>query len=240
MLTKNQLVELPPYEDKLDEYVTRWRHSRMSSSRKRKCAMLFAEAVEAMDTLSRADRTIAIFGAAREPSGSEKYNRTAALAEMLGRAGYDILQGDGPGHMEAAALGAVRAGRRAFGLTIISASTFEKEPNPYTTHHILQHNMFTRKFAFLEADGFVFMDYGIGTLDEHTEVVTQLQLGLMQRKPAVCFGTKEWGKIQLLLTQLVEEGKMSPADLELFSVTDDPEQVVSILLKACPPTTIVE
>ena len=156
---------------------------------------------------------------------------------MLGRAGYDIVQGDGPGIMEAAALGAVRAGRRAFGLTIISASTFEKDPNPFTTHHIPQHNMFSRKFAFLEADGFVVMgDYGIGTLDEITEVLTQLQLGLLHGKPVVCVG-HEWARFTALLEELVEEGKMSRSDLDLFFVIDDDnlQAAVDAMLAHCPP-----
>ncbi len=197
--------------------------------------MLLAEAIDAMDSLSRADRTISIFGSARVKPESPGYKKTVFIAEMLGRAGYDIVEGDGPGIMQAAAEGAVRAGRRAFGLTIISASTFEVAPNPWSTHHIPQHNMFTRKFAFLESDGFVIMgDYGIGTLDEITEVLTQLQLGLLHGKPVVCVG-KEWVRWQTLLEELVAEGKMSPDDLELFSVTDDVETVVNTMLKHCPP-----
>jgi uncharacterized protein (TIGR00730 family) len=232
----NEPRELPPYEDLLDEYVKRLRNSDMSALRKRMCAMLLAESIDAMDSLTRADRTISIFGSARTSPDSPGYIKTVKIAELLGLAGYDIIQGDGPGIMQAAAEGAVKAGRRAFGLTIISNGTFEAKPNPFTTHHIPQHNMFTRKFAFLQADGFVIMgDYGIGTLDECTEVLTQLQLGLLKGRPVVCVG-KEWARWRKLLEDLVEEGKMSPGDLELFSICDDPEDVVAIMLEHCPPT----
>ena len=62
MTTRDEMVELPAYEDSLDQYFERLRLSTMSDERKRKCAMLFAEAVDAMCSLSAADRTIAIFG----------------------------------------------------------------------------------------------------------------------------------------------------------------------------------
>lgn len=90
-----------------------------------------------------------------------------------------------------------------------------------------------QKTACDSADGFVFTDYGIGTLDEFTELITQMQLGLLQGKPTVCLGTNQWGPVQALLSQLVDEGRMSPGDLSLFRISDDLEEVVSLMVQHC-------
>jgi predicted Rossmann-fold nucleotide-binding protein len=95
--------------------------------------------------------------------------------------------------------------------------------------------MFTRKFAFLEADGFVCVGYGIGTLDEWTEVLTQIQLGLLHGKPVVCVGVQEWAPMRRVVEGLVKEGKMSPEDLQLFSIVDEPADVLSAISRAVSP-----
>jgi len=232
---KSGRIVLPAYEDTIEAYVERLRNSKMSAARKRKCALLFAEAVEAMDMLSNTGRrTIAIMGSAREPSGSVKFERTVTTARMLA-AHYNIIQGEGPGHMEAAALGAIQGGAAAIGLRIIAEAIYEQVSNPHTTLSITFHDLFARKFAFLQADGYVFFDYGIGTLDEFFDVLANIQLGLLAKKPVVCVGGDTWGRLQKLLLELADEGRISRDDLSLFQVTDDPDEVLKIMLELAPP-----
>jgi uncharacterized protein (TIGR00730 family) len=232
---KDKRVVLPAYEDTLETYVARLRGSNMSADRKRKCALLFAQAVEAMDILSSTGRrTIAMMGSAQEPQGSAKFDRTVSIAEMLAPH-YNIIQGEGPGHMAAAALGAVRGGAQAIGLRIVAEALYQQVSNAHTTLSVTFHNLFARKFAFLEADGYVFLDYGIGTLDEFTDVLANIQLGLLEQKPVVCVGMDTWRRVRSLLRQLAKEGRIRPEDLKLFSITDDPRKVVETMLKAAPP-----
>jgi uncharacterized protein (TIGR00730 family) len=228
-------VVLPAYEEMLDTYVARLRDSKMSPARKRKCAVLFAEAVEAMDLMaSTGKRTIAGMGSAREPKGTPKYERAVTVARLLAPH-YNVIQGEGPGFMEAFAFGAQEGGALAIGLRIIADAIFEQVSNPHTSLSITFHDLFARKFAFLQADGYVFFDYGIGTLDEFFEVLAQVQLGLLAKKPVVCVGVDAWGPIQKLLKDLAEAGRISWEDLDLFRLTDDPEEVLQIMLELAPP-----
>jgi uncharacterized protein (TIGR00730 family) len=232
---KEKHVELPAYEDTLETYVARLRGSNMSAERKRKCALLFAQAVEAMDVLSKTGRrTVALMGSSTEPQGSAKFDRTVTIAEILAHH-YNIIQGEGPGHMAAAAFGAVRGGAIAIGLRIVAEALYQQVSNAHTTLSVTFHNLFARKFAFLEADGYVFLDYGIGTLDEFTDVLANIQLGLLEQKPVVCVGTDTWQRVRSLLEELAKEGRIRPDDLKLFTITDDPQKVLSTMLKYAPP-----
>jgi uncharacterized protein (TIGR00730 family) len=134
-----------------------------------------------------------------------------------------ICTGGGPGIMEAANRGAFEAGAPNLGLNI--ALPHEQEGNPYVTPSLSFkfHYFAARKMHFLmRAKAMVAFPGGFGTLDELFEVLTLVQTKKTQPVPIILFGSNYWKRL-LNLDMLAEEGMISPEDLRLFHVTDDPQ-----------------
>ena len=239
-INKEDLLPLPDFVSQLPEAMARLMASDMTDERKKLCAMLFVESVNAMDLMAQGTRTIAGLGSAREKSRTRLYKHSVSLGKQFGELGYDGVQGDGPGFMEGFARGLrMVPGRKVFGLGITSRSKFEKEPNPYPTHRSMHHNMHTRNFAFFQADAGICFNPGAGTIYEKVGWLVEMQMGLSRPKPLVLFGTAGWREWEKLLSELVKEGRMSPSDLELFSITDKEQEAIDLVLKHAPLPEVV-
>jgi hypothetical protein len=71
---------------------------------------------------------------------------------------------------------------------------------------------------------------GFGTLDELTEALVLIQTRTIRHFPVVLVGTRFWGGlVDWIGSALVEQGLISPEDLDLFTVTDDPAAVVQTI-----------
>ena len=172
------------------------------------------------------------FGSARTSPHDPEYALARETARIVGEAGLAIITGGGPGAMEAANRGARDAGALSIGLNI--ELPFEQGLNPHCDIGLEFHYFFTRKIMFVRyASGFVVFPGGFGTLDETFEALTLIQTGKIRHFPVVMVGTDYWaGLIDWVRERLVAEGKVSPHDLDLFSVTDDPYYVRDRLMAA--------
>jgi uncharacterized protein (TIGR00730 family) len=172
------------------------------------------------------------FGSARTSPHDPEYALARETARIVGDAGLAIITGGGPGAMEAANRGARDAGALSIGLNI--ELPFEQGLNPYCDIGLEFHYFFTRKIMFVRyASGFVVFPGGFGTLDETFEALTLIQTGKIRHFPVVMVGTDYWGGlIDWMRERLVAERKISPHDLDLFSVTDDPYDVRDRLMAA--------
>lgn len=184
----------------------------------------FANAMEELDDLGPA---IGIFGSARTPADSPVWASAHRMAQSLAGKGFAVITGAGPGVMEAANLGARRAGGRSVGLGI--ELPFETSMNPGVTMGISFRHFFTRKVMFLRSSqGFIVMPGGLGTFDELFEALTLVQTGKVAHFPVVLFGSAYWGGLVDWLRDIaLAQGTISAADLDLFLVTDDEEQAVA-------------
>jgi uncharacterized protein (TIGR00730 family) len=193
---------------------------------------IMGEFVAGFDALSQVGPAISIFGSARTLPGDPQYEVCRRTARLLGEAGFSIITGGGPGIMEAANRGAREAGALSVGCNI--ELPFEQESNPYLDVGIDFRYFFVRKTMFVKyACGFVIFPGGFGTLDELFEALTLIQTGKVHDFPVVLFGTSYWkGLVDWVRDTLDVEGKISPGDLELLRLTDDPEEVVRILEEA--------
>ena len=127
--------------------------------------------------------------------------------------------------MEAANRGARDAGALSIGLNI--ELPFEQGTNPYCDIELEFHYFFVRKVMFVRyASGFVVFPGGFGTLDELFEALTLIQTDKIREFPVILVGCEYWGGlVDWLRERLLGEGKISPPDMELFCVTDDPLEV---------------
>jgi len=148
-----------------------------------------------------------------------EYSESRPPAERL----Y-ICTGGGPGIMEAANRGAYEAGAPNVGLNI--TLPHEQSGNRYITPSLCYkfHYFALRKMhLMMRAKALVVFPGGYGTLDELFEVLTLVQTGKVKPVPIVLFGTAFWQRL-LNWDALVEEGTISPEDLQLFCQTDDPNE----------------
>jgi len=191
-----------------------------------------AEFVEGFGLLAEIGRAITIFGSARTPRDHPEYELTRQLGYALAKAGYAVITGGGPGVMEAANKGCMEAEGTSIGLGI--ELPFEQGLNPYVDIGIDFRYFFVRKTMFVKyAQGFVFMPGGFGTLDELFEALVLVQTQKVTRFPVVLMGTEYWsGLFEWIRRRALEEGKISPTDLDLVQVTDDPDEVVRIMRDA--------
>ncbi len=185
---------------------------------------------EGFDELSGLCDAVSIFGSARLAPDNLYYQKTVELAELLSKEGFAIISGGGPGVMEAANKGAQLQDQLSIGLNI--ELPLEQKPNPYQSLSLNFRYFFVRKVMFVRYSmGYVCMPGGFGTLDEFFEALTLMQTHKAYPLPLVLFGTDFWsGLMDWLKGKLIEYGTISPEDLDLITVTDDPQKVVDIMV----------
>ncbi|MGR6967710.1 LOG family protein [Geodermatophilus sp. URMC 61] len=191
-----------------------------------------SEFVEGFGLLAELPRAVSVFGSARTPQDSPYYASGVAIGAALARAGYAVITGGGPGAMEAANRGASEAGGLSVGLGI--ELPFEQELNEWVDVGIAFRYFFVRKTMFVKyAQAFVILPGGFGTLDELFEALTLVQTRKVTRFPVVLFGSEYWsGLVDWLRKTMVPAATIKDIDLDLFTVTDDVDEVVRIVQEA--------
>lgn len=191
---------------------------------------IMAEFVDSFETMSKVGPAVTVFGSARTRPADRYYKKAVALARQLGKHGLATITGGGPGVMEAANKGAAEAGAASVGLNI--ELPHEQRGNPYATTPIQFHYFFSRKVCFVKYSvGFVFMPGGFGTLDEFFEVLTLMQTQRIPRYPMILFGKSYWDGLLRWAQKSMGGGHfISPGDLDLVTVTEEPDEAVGIIL----------
>ncbi|MEO6447271.1 MAG: TIGR00730 family Rossman fold protein [Gemmatimonadaceae bacterium] len=191
-----------------------------------------SEFIEGFDTLASVRKGVTIFGSARTGPDDPQYAAAQETARLLANAGFAVLTGAGPGIMEAANKGAKLAGGRSIGCNI--ELPFEQGANPYVDTLINFRYFFVRKTMFIKySNAFVIFPGGFGTLDELFEALTLIQTGKIHQFPVILFGRHYWaGLIRWMQSRVLVERKISPGDMDLMLVTDDPEEAAQAVIEA--------
>lgn len=192
---------------------------------------IIGEFVDGVETLHDLGPAVSIFGSARTKETSPYYKQAEKIAKLLVEKKFAVITGGGPGIMEAANKGASEAGGTSVGLNI--NLPFEQSSNKYLNVGIDFNYFFIRKVMFVKyASAYVIMPGGFGTLDELFESMTLIQTQRIKPLPVVLVGTKFWGGlVDWIKDRLIEEKNISPEDLDVFKVLDDPEEVVESIMK---------
>ena len=163
---------------------------------------------------------VTVFGSARTAETDPYYGLAREFGRGLGRLGFTVMTGGGPGIMEAASRGAKDVGARSIGCNI--ALPHEQSVNPYVDRSITCHYFFVRKvLLFKYSYAFVVMPGGLGTTDELFEALTLIQTGKIENFPVVLIGAEYWSGIVDQLQRMVSATTIDARDLELMIVTDD-------------------
>jgi len=191
---------------------------------------IMAEFVDSFEVLSQVGPAVTIFGSARTLPTDPYYEATVTIAGELARNHLAVITGGGPGIMAAANRGAAKVKGKSVGLNI--ELPFEQKGNRYANIPLRFHYFFSRKVCFVKYSvAFVYMPGGFGTLDEFFEVLTLVQTQRIPRFPLILFGRDYWGGLVRWMKTVLEKNKnISPGDLDLFVMTDDPQEVVERIL----------
>jgi len=173
---------------------------------------------------------VTLFGSARVHEGSAPYESARAVGRLFAEEGWAVVTGGGGGVMEGANRGAREGGGLSVGFNIVLPH--EQQPNPYLDiEHTFDH-FYARKVCFVRpSEGFVIFPGGFGTLDELYESLTLIQTGKIRHFPVVLFDSDYWSEmIDWIRGDLLEQGMISPDDIQLLMVTDDVEEAVQVVL----------
>lgn len=192
---------------------------------------IMSEFVEGFERLPKIGPCVSIFGSARTSPDNPRYIDAVELSKKLCNEGYGVITGGGPGIMEAANRGAQEAKGKSVGLNIMLP--FETEANRFIDpDKLFTFNFFfVRKVMFVKyAQAFVLLPGGFGTLDEMFEVLTLTQTKKIEKVPIILVGSEYWsGLLEWIQLRLVEEGYIDAEDLNIIQLTDNLDEVVSII-----------
>jgi uncharacterized protein (TIGR00730 family) len=192
---------------------------------------IMAELVEGFEALNGVGPAVTIFGSARLPPGSPYYNKCLKVAERLAQDGFAVISGGGPGIMEAANKGAQNARGVSVGLNI--ELPMEQAANQFQDIRVEFRYFFVRKLMFVKyAVGYVIFPGGFGTMDELFEALTLIQTKKIRGFPVVLVGREYWaGLFDWIRKTMLAANSISPEDLDLMHVVDEPEEVCAIINK---------
>ena len=190
----------------------------------------FVEGFGALAELGPGDRGLRLGAHPARPPVVRRSPRRSA-GELV-EAGFAVITGGGPGAMEAANKGASEAGGVSVGLGI--ELPFESGLNPWVDIGINFRYFFARKTMFVKySQGFIVLPGGIGTLDELFEALTLVQTRKVTRFPIVLIGVDYWqGLLDWLRDTVLADGKISQADLDMLTLTDDVDEAVALMVAA--------
>ena len=192
---------------------------------------ILGEFVEGVEGLHDVGAAVSIFGSARTQPDDQAYQMAKEIAARFADEGFAVITGGGGGIMEAANKGATEAGGRSVGLNI--RLPFEQKPNPFANLELEFKYFFIRKVMFIKyASAYIGMPGGFGTLDEIFEVMTLIQTQRIKPFPIILAGSDYWsGLLDWVQERLEDTGMISPKDMDIVQVLDDPEEIVKTVKK---------
>ena len=195
---------------------------------------IMSEFVESFEEMADVGPAVSVFGSARARPGNADYELAREMGRVLGKAGYPVITGGGPGCMEAANRGAKEVGGLSVGLNI--ELPMEQKSNPYLDKLLNFRYFFIRKVVFVKyAVAFVCVPGGYGTLDEFLEALTLIQTDKIKPFPIILVGRDHWqGLVDYFKSQLMRGGYISSDDCRFFHLVDTPAEALKIVRKFSP------
>ena len=192
---------------------------------------IMAEFTEGFEELASVGPAVSIFGSARTDPEDKYYKLATETASECVKAGFAVITGGGGGIMEAANKGAAEAQGQSIGLNIELPS--EQLPNEYQNLSLNFRYFFCRKVMFLKyAHGFIVFPGGFGTMDEFFESLVLIQTLKQVTFPVVLMGSEFWSDLVewIKSRMLNNHSYISPEDLDVFTIVDDPKAAVKIIV----------
>lgn len=194
---------------------------------------IMAEFVDGFQFLSSSHREVTVFGSARLKPGTKWYKEAVEFGRLVGKGGFAMITGGGPGIMEAANKGTFEVGGESLGLNI--QLPMEQRANQYLTRGKGFHYFFTRKVMLsASAQAYIYFPGGFGTIDELFEMVVLIQTGKMQHIPVVLVSKEFWIPMieWMRKTMCKEYGTLDEKELDLLQIVDTAQEAWNIVKKS--------
>ena len=194
-------------------------------------SLIASEFLSGFQLITEIDRpAVSIFGSARVLERTPTYESARATGRGFAEAGFAVVTGGGPGVMEAANRGCKEGGGLSVGFNIVLPH--EQGVNPWCDLAQTFDHFYARKAMFVKAaEGFVIFPGGFGTQDELWEALTLIQTRKIGHFPVVLFDSDYWGELlDWMRKEMLEDGLISPEDVDLLMLTDDPQEAVELIV----------
>jgi hypothetical protein len=176
-------------------------------------------------------KNIAFFGDADIAESDEVYMQAFKVAEILAKEGYVVVDGGGPGVMEAATNGAKNGGGKTVTVTFDpqNAPGFEgKYIGNVPDEEIVTTNYIERMFKLMEyGDVFILFKGGTGTISEFGTAWVLAKLYYGHHKPFILFGGYWAEIIDVFRKNMYIDNK----ELSVFEIANRVEDVLPIIKK---------
>ena len=193
---------------------------------------IMSEFINGFDALAHIPASVTIFGSSRIQPGNPTYEAAVETARLLAKAGFGIITGGGPGIMEAGNKGAQDGENLSVGCNI--ELPFEQFANPYLDVSLDFNYFFVRKTMFIKySSAFIIFPGGYGTMDELFEALTLIQTHKVIHFPVILYDSEYWsGLLDWIRKTMLVRGMISPQDLDLLRLSDDPEEICKLVTQS--------
>jgi len=171
-------------------------------------------------------RNITILGYSQAKPGDELYQSTFEVAKALAEAGYNIVNGGGPGVMKAASEGAKAGGGKAIGVYFSPKGMINYEgrdsSNPID-EEVMMPNYVERTLKLLElGDIYIVFNGGTGTISEFGMAWGLARLYFGHHKPLILYGAF-WHDI---LETIAKEMLLRDEELKVYRIVTTPQETL--------------
>ncbi len=175
-------------------------------------------------------KRVAFLGGAGVEKGSEMWEAAYATAELLARAGYMVVNGGGPGVMEASTKGAHAGGGQVLAVTYHTAYKHKNYEGVYVENdfdkEIVTLDYFDRTKAVLQnSDVHVVFKGGTGTISEFGMTWASSRIHEGHHKPIILYGDF-WGHI---IKEFRTHMLLRPGEVELLKIVSTPQGVLEYI-----------
>lgn len=175
---------------------------------------------------------VTFFGFADTKATDEEYADVVQTARLLAEHGYTIVDGGGPGLMEAATIGAHKGGGKAIGVVLVNPIDLKKFEGPSKKNNfdeeILTHSYVERTLKLMEeGDVYVINNGGTGTVSEFGMAWGLARLHFGQHKELILFGSW-WHEV---MEAFGKNMHIRPEELLVYHIVNTPEEVLQEIEK---------
>ena len=174
---------------------------------------------------------ISIFCGAHEGKNPKYAQSAKIISEAIAKKGINVVFGVGNvGLMKIISDTALDNGVEVLGISLKSLHALELA-NPRLNEIVVTDTLLDRKDEFMSrSDAFIVLPGGVGSLDELAEIMASNQLGIINKPVGILNTEGYYDHLLKWFDKAVEEGFISSANLKELLVSDNPEELVDLVV----------
>ena len=176
-------------------------------------------------------KNISIFCGAHEGKNPKYAQSAKIISEAIAKKGINVVFGGGNvGLMKIISDTALDNGVDVLGISLKSLHALELA-NPRLNEIVVTDTLLDRKDEFMSrSDAFIVLPGGVGSLDELAEIMASNQLGIINKPVGILNTEGYYDHLLKWFNKAVEEGFISSANLKELLVSDNPEELVDLVV----------